>query len=1076
MKTFYKVLFSLFILVAGTCEVWGATITSDGTARLYFNIKAVSWWNAGTNGNGNFGYFYNNSTGKNAWSAHAIQYSGDTYYVVIPSGSWAGVILTRNNTSTAPSWDNKWNQTGDITLSSTSNYISKFSEGSNTVTWGTAIKPTSTASVSSCAQKMSVQDVVTLSSQLTSNSNINTISKTEYKVSPSIGTVNNDKFTATSQGECTITATLTYYPNGYSSLTSTVTATTTITIANANTVYLKPTNYWPDANARFAVYAWDNCGGDKWFEMEDVSCAREYFKVDIPAKYTQFKFVRLKPTTNNDYNDNNEGLNWENKWNETSDLTIPTGNKDLYTFPDNHIYLKPNSNWKIDNARFAAYFFVNEDDSKTKWMSMFEGEDGVYYCDIPTEESYDRVIFCRMNPATSDNTWDNKWNQTSDLTWDGANNLYTVKDGTWNEGGGTWSIYWSTYKAPSYKVKLVADSHGTYKVKYGEETATSKIEGDVEIEVPLNTIITISTNEAKLGYKQENAAIKIGNQDHIAAQLDTEYTICGPTTITGNFVAATDIKVYLEPTENWKKDNARFKAFVFDDTHSEWLADLMTLVNCDENNPIYSCILPAGYHSVIFCRVKDNSVNDFNYEEGSAFWNQTNDLLIPVGSDKNRYTITSTGNKNNKENANGNWHTPPTYEIILNPGEHGTITVSPSTSVALGETIAATLTPNTGYSKDEAKITIGNNEEETLIEGQEYSICGPTTITATWTPNPHTVTWIVDGVMSVVDYNYGDAITAPEDPTKTGYTFAGWGKEIPATMPDEDLEFTAQWTPNIDTKYQVKHYQQNIGSDEYTLVETEDLKGTTDSQVTPSVKNYEGFTSPTATEVTIKADGSLVVEYQYTRNSYNVTWVVDGATTTETYLYGAAINKPADPTKEGHTFAAWTPAVADNMPAENVTYTATWTVNQYTVTWDVDGSTTTETYNYGAAINKPADPTKTGYTFAGWSPAVADNMPANNVTYTAQWTINTYTVQWSVNGAEYTEGNPTTTVEYGSKVATLPTPPDPNAYCGEVFVGWVAAEIETSTNVAPAFFVTADASPEITDNVTFYAVFADYEN
>ena len=214
----------------------GATITSDGTARLYFNMKAVSWWTAGTNGNGNFGYFFNNSTGKNAWSAHAVNYSGDTYYVVIPSGTWAGVVLTRNNTSTSPSWNNKWNQTGDITLSSSSNYISKFSEGSTSVTWGTAVKPESTASVTASKTTVAPGDAVTLSSALTSNQTINKIASTTYATT-SGASISSNTFTATQPGTYTVTATVTYHPNGYTSLTSTATATTTITVQSSEYTY-----------------------------------------------------------------------------------------------------------------------------------------------------------------------------------------------------------------------------------------------------------------------------------------------------------------------------------------------------------------------------------------------------------------------------------------------------------------------------------------------------------------------------------------------------------------------------------------------------------------------------------------------------------------------------------------------------------------------------------------------------------------------------------------------------------------------------------------------------------------------
>lgn len=225
-----KIFLFLCAVFLSSISLNAATITSDGTARLYFNMSAVDWWIAGTDGNGNFGYFFNNSTGKNAWSTHAVKHSGNTYYLVIPEGTWANVILTRNNTSTSPSWNNKWNQTGDITLSSTSNYISKFSEGSTSVTWGTAVKPASNASATADPATIFVNAQSTLTSALTSNDDINTIQSTSYSVSPETGSLTDGKFTATAAGEYTVTATITYYPNGYTSLTSTTTATTTITV------------------------------------------------------------------------------------------------------------------------------------------------------------------------------------------------------------------------------------------------------------------------------------------------------------------------------------------------------------------------------------------------------------------------------------------------------------------------------------------------------------------------------------------------------------------------------------------------------------------------------------------------------------------------------------------------------------------------------------------------------------------------------------------------------------------------------------------------------------------------------
>ena len=107
---------------------------------------------------------------------------------------------------------------------------------------------------------------------------------------------------------------------------------------------------------------------------------------------------------------------------------------------DKVVYLKPNSNWMVDNARFAAYFWgatVGE-----KWVSMTAVGDGTYEAHLP--EGYDygcNIIFCRMNPSTTANNWNNKWNQTADLkTPTDGKNLYTVNEGDWDKGGGTWSV------------------------------------------------------------------------------------------------------------------------------------------------------------------------------------------------------------------------------------------------------------------------------------------------------------------------------------------------------------------------------------------------------------------------------------------------------------------------------------------------------------------------------------------------------------------------------------------------------------------------------------------------------------
>ena len=126
-------------------------------------------------------------------------------------------------------------------------------------------------------------------------------------------------------------------------------------------------------------------------------------------------------------------------------------------------------------------------------------------------------------------------------------------------------------------------------------------------------------------------------------------------------------------------------------------------------------------------------------------------------------------------------------------------------------------------------------------------------------------------------------------------------------------------------------------------------------------------------------------------NKYTITFDTNGGSEIApiTQDYGTAIDAPADPTREGYTFIGWDREIPATMPAENMTITAQWAVNQYTVTFDTAGGSDIApiTQDYGTAITAPADPTREGYTFIGWDKAVPATMPAENVTVTAQWQL-----------------------------------------------------------------------------------------
>ena len=143
-------------------------------------------------------------------------------------------------------------------------------------------------------------------------------------------------------------------------------------------------------------------------------------------------------------------------------------------------------------------------------------------------------------------------------------------------------------------------------------------------------------------------------------------------------------------------------------------------------------------------------------------------------------------------------------------------------------------------------------------------------------------------------------------------------------------------------------------------------------------------------ETPVTADLTLTAKWQI--NRYTITFDTAGGSEVPsiTQDYGTAITPPAAPTRTGYTFAGWDKTIPATMPAENITLTAWWTVNQYTITFKPEngGQNIVIKQDYGTAITAPANPTKTGYTFAGWDKTIPSTMPAGDMTITARWTEN----------------------------------------------------------------------------------------
>lgn len=137
-------------------------------------------------------------------------------------------------------------------------------------------------------------------------------------------------------------------------------------------------------------------------------------------------------------------------------------------------------------------------------------------------------------------------------------------------------------------------------------------------------------------------------------------------------------------------------------------------------------------------------------------------------------------------------------------------------------------------------------------------------------------------------------------------------------------------------------------------------------------------------------DHNVVITPNVNANQYTISFDTDGGSGIMpiTQDYGSAVTAPANPTKTGYTFAGWDTAIPATMPNQNITIKAKWTVNQYTITFDTDGGSEISpiTQNYGTPVTAPANPTKTNYVFDEWDRSIPETMPAENITIKAKWT------------------------------------------------------------------------------------------
>ena len=323
------------------------------------------------------------------------------------------------------------------------------------------------------------------------------------------------------------------------------------------------------------------------------------------------------------------------------------------------------------------------------------------------------------------------------------------------------------------------------------------------------------------------------------------------------------------------------------------------------------------------------------------------------------------------------------YEVIYLPGTYGAgsavTDMKPHNNIL---TLRGALFTRKGYTQV-GWSTVDGGEKVYGFE-DVYTQNEALTLYPVWNANQYTITFDTNGGSEIapITQDYGTEITAPDNPTRKGYTFKGWDKEIPEAMPAENITVKAQWKIN---QYTIT-FDTNGGSEIAPI--TQDYGTEITAPDNPTRKGYTFKGWDKEIPKTMPAE-NITVKAQWKINQYTITFDTNGGSEIApiTQDYGTEITAPDNPTRKGYTFKGWDKEIPKTMPAENITVKAQWKINQYTITFDTNGGSEIApiTQDYGTEITAPDNPTRKGYTFKGWDKEIPKTMPAENITITARW-------------------------------------------------------------------------------------------
>ena len=484
------------------------------------------------------------------------------------------------------------------------------------------------------------------------------------------------------------------------------------------------------------------------------------------------------------------------------------------------------------------------------------------------------------------------------------------------------------------------------------------------------------------------------------------------------------------------------------------------------------------------------SVTPSNANDKTLTYSSSDSSIVTVDEEGNLKTNTKTGTATiTIKTSNGK---SKDVIVVVTNQESESVTIDKTKLDMItgdNETLTATVTPEDTIDKT-ITWTSSNTDVATVTNGKVTAVApGTATITATNGSNSATSSVTVQNPLptgvnaneATVSMKSGTthqitATVSPDNARSKKLTFSS-SNPLVASVDENGLitalgagsttitlttinGLTSTMIVNVtNVKYTVNHNKMDLDGVNYTKADTETFSGKVGDKVTPAVKDYTGFNSPETQTITLTEEGATI-NYNYDRKKYNLTLTdvkgadTNGSTSSGEYYYETPITLKAT-AKDGYTWSKWSDGETEKERnfklTKDISVSPVVTTNTYTIDYDLVGGEVTNknpnTYTVETERFTLNNPTKKGYTFAGWSGSNGTT-PSTTVTvetgttgklsYTANWSKDTYKITYNLNDGEVSTNN-NETYEVDTETFTLNNP----IKKGYTFTGWTGSNGDT---------------------------------